>query len=148
MKQSKTRCKFIDSVMVGSVKECWQKLRVNNMARASMTKTSIDYWSVDLGKVCIYDSIENPKKFVDAINAAIDEEVSAATAECDNKIGDLNRALEKAIEYLKMYKDMDLAQNESILNCPEETVSNWIAKIRAIAEGEEQYEEDDVNHVI
>ena len=48
------------------------------MARASMTKTSIDYWSVDLGKVCIYDSIEKPGKFVDAINAAIDEEIAAA----------------------------------------------------------------------
>jgi len=48
------------------------------MARASMTKTSIDYWVVDLGEVCVYDSIENPKKFVDAINAAIDEEIAAA----------------------------------------------------------------------
>ena len=77
----------------------------------------------------------NEKTLYNNINSAIDEEVSAATAECDNKIGGLDRALEKAIEYLKMYKDMDLAQNESILNCPEETVSNWIAKIRAIANG-------------
>jgi len=112
----------------------------------------------DFGKSACYVSIGNltsnlyirevAESVQASVNSAIDEEVSAATAECDNKIGDLNRALEKAIEYLKMYKDMDLAQNESILNCPEETVSNWIAKIRAIAEGEEQYEEDDVNHVI
>lgn len=102
----------------------------------------------DFGKSACYVSIGNltsnlyirevAEPVQASVNSAIDEEVSAATAECDNKIGDLNRALEKAIEYLTEYAAADLRAadfSQGIFLYPDEKLEQWISEIRAIANG-------------